>query len=89
MFFSCGSKTNISPNDYFPNKIGDHWEYQYKGEYSKSGRFITVDIVAFGLLLNGQRATVWATDIIDSTGHSYVIDTAYVIQDDLKAICEL
>ena len=91
IIFSCSKKSNTPSiantpsNEIFPNKTGDHWVYKYN-DGSNSEQYIYVDIVGTGILPDGRGATIWATTLLDATNTKYLIDSSFVVVDDLKAV---
>ena len=70
LFPSCHKDTitpNIEATEYFPNKVGNYWEYEVydsseaRGSYSSYSRKYTVTVKIIGIksLLDGSNATMW------------------------------
>lgn len=77
-------KPNISASEYFPNSIGDYWEYDAHDStagYTKVDNYtVKVTVVGLTKLIDGNDAYIWKYE------YPSVIDTNYVriVDDTIK-----
>jgi hypothetical protein len=74
LFVACTknfpSNTNTFSSEAYPNKVGDHWVYQFSGGYN-----IYVDVIGESRLPDGESANVWTYN------YTNYVDTAYVVSN--------
>ncbi|HWK04536.1 MAG TPA: hypothetical protein VNS58_12940 [Puia sp.] len=81
-FFPYGKRPAISTlkrqAEVFPNEVGDHWTYQFRGYGSSADKIdsINVDIIGQILLPDGGHARIWLYRYPNG------VDTNYVVSDE-------
>lgn len=75
VFLSCHkdtSVTNQQASEYFPNKIGNYWEYTVYDSSLQKQYDVTVKIAGTKKLVDGIDANIWQYQYPDKTDTSYV-----------------
>lgn len=75
MLFSCHKDTivnNQKASEYFPNKIGNYWQYTVYDSSLQKQYDVTVSITATKKLVDGIDAYIWQYQYPDKTDTNYV-----------------
>lgn len=82
IFYSCSKETaskNTKASEYFPNSLGDYWEYNVKrtttGYLDKENYTVKVTIVGTQKLIDGNNASIWQYQYPSGNDTNYVTIT--------------